>query len=99
MSRATLRGVPLVAHPWLNLGTQLPPQGVKGGRDLGNKGRTVSFRIKGAHTSGSVNLRRDNAECAVKKAKELLDAGYWSVEIIGPDNRVFRPNEFDQLAR
>jgi hypothetical protein len=56
------------------------------------------FFITGTDTAGSVTVRRDTAEAALKKAFELDQDGCWDIRITGPDGRTYLAREFDQLA-
>lgn len=58
----------------------------------------MPFFIKGTDTSGSITLRRDSVEAALKKATELLEDKCWDVQITVPDGRVFASTEFDKLV-
>jgi hypothetical protein len=46
---------------------------------------------------GRVNLGRNTAEAALKKAREFLQEGYLDVRISTPRGRLLSPEEFDQL--
>jgi hypothetical protein len=56
------------------------------------------FFITGTDTAGSVRVRRDTAEAALKKASELDLDGCWDITITGPDGRTYIAREFDQLV-
>ena len=56
------------------------------------------FFITGTDTAGSVRVRRDTAEAALKKASELDLDGCWDITITGPDGRAYTAGEFDQLG-
>jgi hypothetical protein len=55
------------------------------------------YLISGRNQSGYVNLRRDTAAAALKKARELLQEDHLDVRISTPRGRVLSPEEFDQL--
>jgi len=57
----------------------------------------LPFFVKGTDTSGTVSLRRDNAEGAVKKARELLEDGSWDIQITSPDGLVYPLAEFEAM--
>jgi hypothetical protein len=56
------------------------------------------FFITGTDTAGSVTVRRDTTEAALKKASELDLDGCWDIPITGPDGRTYTARKFDQLA-
>jgi hypothetical protein len=49
----------------------------------------------GSH--GALSLKRDSAAAAIKKALELIEDGSREVCITGPDSRIYKHAEFDQL--
>jgi len=55
------------------------------------------YLISGRNQSGYVNLRRETAAAALKKARELLHEDHLDVRISTPRGRVLSPDEFDQL--
>jgi hypothetical protein len=57
----------------------------------------LQFLISGRNLCGRVNLGRNTAEAALKKAREFLQEGYLDVRISTPRGRVLSPEEFDQL--
>ena len=57
----------------------------------------LHYLISGNNQFGRVNLSRVAAEAAVKKAKELLQDGYFDVRISTPRGRILLSDEFDQL--
>ena len=57
----------------------------------------LHYLISGNNQFGRVNLSRVAAEAAVKKAKELLQEGYFDVRISTPRGRILLSDEFDQL--
>jgi hypothetical protein len=57
----------------------------------------LQFLISGRNLCGRVNLGRNTAEAALKKAREFLQEGYLDVMISTPRGRVLSPEEFDQL--
>jgi hypothetical protein len=54
----------------------------------------LPYQVKGTDTSGTVTLRRDSAEAALKKANELIQDGSWDVEILAPDGHVYEASAF-----
>jgi hypothetical protein len=62
-----------------------------------DKAMHPQYLISGRNQSGYVNLRRDTAAAALKKARELLHEDYLDVRISAPRGRVLSPEEFDQL--
>lgn len=60
--------------------------------------RVLPYFVKGQDLSGSVSLRRDSADAALKKARELLAQDSLEVEITDPDGTVFREQDFDKLT-
>lgn len=59
----------------------------------------LQYLISGNNRFGRVNLGRDTAEAAVKKARELLRDGHMDVRICTPRGQVLLPDEFDQVDR
>jgi hypothetical protein len=59
----------------------------------------LQYLISGNNGFGRVNLGRDTAAAALKKAKELLQEGYMDVRISTPRGKVLLSDEFDQLDR
>ena len=57
----------------------------------------LQYLISGSNLCGRVNLGRDTAEAALKKAREFLQEGYLDVRISTPRGLVLSPEEFDQL--
>ncbi len=57
----------------------------------------VQFLVSGNNGFGSVNLGRGTAAAAVKKARELVQAGYMDVRICTPRGQVLSSDEFNQL--
>jgi hypothetical protein len=57
----------------------------------------LQYLISGNNGFGRVNLGRDTATAALKKAKELLQEGYMDVRISTPRGQVLLSDEFDQL--
>jgi hypothetical protein len=57
----------------------------------------VPFFIRGTDTSGSISLRRDTIDGALKKAAELVEDGCWDVQITSPDGRVYPSTDFGGL--
>ena len=57
----------------------------------------LQYLIGGTNLCGRVNLGRDTAEAALKKAREFLQEGYLEVRISTPRGRLLSPEEFDQL--
>ncbi len=57
----------------------------------------LPFYVKALDSSGYVTLRRETAQAAVKRARELIEQKYREVEITDPDGRTYLPHEFDQL--
>lgn len=57
----------------------------------------MQYLISGNNGFGRVNLGRDTAAAALKKAKELLQEGYMDVRISTPRGQVLLSDEFDQL--
>lgn len=57
----------------------------------------VNYLVSATDTSGRINLSRDTAAAAMKKACELVADGCWDVKITCPDGRVFGAIEFDQF--
>ncbi|MDB5617517.1 hypothetical protein [Tardiphaga sp.] len=55
----------------------------------------MPFLVKGTDTSGMISLRRDSAEAALKKARELTEDGCWDVEITGPDGQAQNAAAFE----
>jgi len=58
----------------------------------------VQYLVSARDVSGSVNLGRDTAEAALKKARELIQEGYLDVRICTPRGLLLLPEEFDQLV-
>jgi hypothetical protein len=59
--------------------------------------RKLQYLISGNNGFGRVNLGRDTAVAALKKAKELLQDGYMDVRICTPRGQVLLSDEFDRL--
>jgi hypothetical protein len=57
----------------------------------------VNFLVSATDTSGRINLSRETATAALKKARELLSDRCWDVKIYCPDGRIFSSDEFDQF--
>ena len=57
----------------------------------------MNFLVSATDTAGRINLSRDTAAAALKKARELLYDGCWDVKIYCPDGRVFSSEEFDHF--
>jgi hypothetical protein len=57
----------------------------------------LQYLISGTNLCGRVNLGRNTAEAALKKAREFLQDGYLDVRISTPRGRLLSPEEFDQL--
>jgi len=57
----------------------------------------LQYLISGNNGFGRVNLGRETAPAALKKAKELLQDGYMDVRISTPRGQVLLSDEFDQL--
>ena len=57
----------------------------------------LHYLISGNNQFGRVNLSRATAAAAVKKARELVQEGYFDVRISTPRGRVLLSDEFDQL--
>jgi hypothetical protein len=57
----------------------------------------LQYLISGTNLCGRVNLGRNTAEAALKKAREFLQEGYLDVRISTPRGRLLSPEEFDQL--
>lgn len=57
----------------------------------------MPYQVRGTDTSGTVTLRRDSMEAALKKANELIQDGSWDVEILAPDGHVYEAAAFDAL--
>jgi hypothetical protein len=57
----------------------------------------MRFLIKGTDTAGSIAIRRDTADGALKKASELEQGGCWDVAITDPDGRIYISRDFGQL--
>jgi hypothetical protein len=57
----------------------------------------LQYLISGTNLCGRVNLGRNTAEAAFKKASEFLQEGYLDVRISTPRGRLLSPDEFDQL--
>ncbi|MGY8637054.1 hypothetical protein RAD15_31750 [Bradyrhizobium sp. 14AA] len=57
----------------------------------------LQYLVGGDNGAGRINLSRDTAAAALKKAHELLREGYLDVRICTPRGRILLPDEFDQL--
>jgi hypothetical protein len=57
----------------------------------------LQYLISGNDECGRVNLGRDTAAEALKKARELLQEGYLDVRICTPRGQVLLSDEFDQI--
>ncbi len=57
----------------------------------------LQYLVGGDNGAGRVNLSRDTAAAALKKARELLQEGYLDVRICTPRGQILMPEEFDQL--
>jgi hypothetical protein len=57
----------------------------------------VNYLVSATDTSGRINLSRDSAGSALKKARELLSDGCLDVKIYCPNGRVFASIEFDHF--
>jgi hypothetical protein len=57
----------------------------------------LQYLISGTNLCGRVNLGRNTAEAALKKARGFLQDGYLDVRISTPRGRLLSPEEFDQL--
>lgn len=55
----------------------------------------MQYLVGGHNGAGRVNLSRDTAAAALKKARELLQEGYMDVRICARPDPV--PDEFDKL--
>ena len=55
------------------------------------------YLISGNNQFGRVNLSREAAIAAVKKAQELLQEGYLDVRISTPRGQILQSDELDQL--
>lgn len=55
------------------------------------------YLISANNGFGSVNLRRDTAAAALKKARELVQDGYMDVRICTPRGLMLSSDEFNQL--
>ncbi|UQR61174.1 hypothetical protein LRP30_29975 [Bradyrhizobium sp. C-145] len=57
----------------------------------------LQYLVGGNDRFGRINVGRDTAAAALKKAQELLREGYADVRICTPHGRILLPDEFDQL--
>jgi hypothetical protein len=57
----------------------------------------LQYLVGGNNGAGRINLSRDTAAAALKKARELLQEGYMDVRICTPRGQILLPDEFDQL--
>jgi hypothetical protein len=54
----------------------------------------MPYIISGTNSVGALNLKRDSAAAAIKKARELAADGFRDVEITDPEGRVHDHAEF-----
>ena len=59
----------------------------------------MSFTVKGRCPHGELTHRRNTAEGALKKARELGRTGCYDVHIITPEGRDYASSEFGDLPR
>ena len=57
----------------------------------------LQFLISGRDRSGYISLGRTTTAAALKKARELLQDGYFDVRICTPQGRILLSEEFDQF--
>jgi hypothetical protein len=57
----------------------------------------LQYLVGGNNGAGRINLSRDTAAAALKKARELLQEGYMDVRICTPRGQILLPDEFDKL--
>ncbi|MCK1542169.1 hypothetical protein IVA98_27705 [Bradyrhizobium sp. 160] len=57
----------------------------------------MQFLISGRDQSGHISLGRATTAAALKKARELLQEGYFDVRICTPQGRILLSEEFDQF--
>jgi sigma54-dependent transcription regulator len=57
----------------------------------------LQYLVGGNNGAGRVNLSRDTAAAALKKAREFLNEGYVDVRICTPRGQILQPDEFVQL--
>jgi hypothetical protein len=57
----------------------------------------LQYLVSGRDRSGYVSLGRATTAAALKKARELLQEGYFDVRICTPQGRILLSDEFDQF--
>jgi hypothetical protein len=59
----------------------------------------MNFTVKGMCQHGELAYRRNTAEAALKKARELGRTGCYDVHIITPEGRDYASSEFGDIPR
>ncbi|QUS42081.1 hypothetical protein RPMA_27110 [Tardiphaga alba] len=59
----------------------------------------MPFQVHATDAACCLRLRRDSLEGAQKKARELVEANYWDVQIEYPDGRLVKVDFGKQASR
>ena len=57
----------------------------------------MGYLVRGTNLVGTITLRRASSVGAIKKAEELIAAGYREVQIVAADGRRFEHEDFNKL--
>jgi hypothetical protein len=59
----------------------------------------MSFTVKARSRHGEIAHRRNTTETALRKARELSNAGCYDIQIVTPEGREYHSSEFADLPR